>query len=62
MVHLVYIYLTRIQFEYDSSRDERSGWCHLSIIPGTTPLFLVSTMECQLFRDEEPTLACSFDA
>ena len=39
VVHLVYTYLTRIQFDYDL----RIRWCHLSTIPGTTTHCLVST-------------------
>ena len=36
VVYLVYTYLTRIQFDYNTYRD-------LSTIPGTTPHCLVST-------------------
>ena len=43
VVHLVYIYLTRIQFDYKTYRDLRIRWFHLSTIPGTTPHCLVST-------------------
>ena len=43
VVHLVYTYLTRIQFDYKTYRDLRIRWCHLSTKPGTTPHCLVST-------------------
>ena len=45
VVNLVYTYLTRGTEDpvWVSSRDRRSRWCHLSIIPGTTPHCLVST-------------------
>ena len=44
-VHLVYTYLSRIQFDDipKTYRDLRIRWCHLSTIPGTTPHCLVST-------------------
>ena len=44
VVHLVYTYLTRIQFDYNKTyRDLRIRKCHLSTTPGTTPHCLVST-------------------
>ena len=43
MVHLVYTYLTGIQFDYKTYRDLSIRWCDLSTIPGTTPHCLVST-------------------
>ena len=42
VVNLAYTYLTRTKFEYKTSRDQRSRWCHLSTIPGTTQHCLVS--------------------
>ena len=45
MVHLVYTYLTRIQFEYyKSSRDRRKQVVPSIYISGTTPHCLVSTV------------------
>ena len=61
LVHIYDLSLTpggkRTQFEYENI--ERIRLCHLYTIPGTTPHCLVDTEgnhECQLFRDQEPSL------
>ena len=43
VVHLVYTYLTRIQFDYKTYRYLRIRWCHLSTIPDTRAHCLGST-------------------
>ena len=48
MINLVYTYITRGNRGFSLSmekisRERRTGWCHLSVIPGTAPHCLVST-------------------
>ena len=31
------------QFEYATSRDRRTRWCHVTPMPGTTPRCLINT-------------------